>query len=309
MGFNAGMSPDLVKTALDELFFSVFNRTVMPNMADIDQEDVFRQDSTDRGAVITELIADPGMWEERSELEDVHEGTVTSDSARTFTVVNYDKALKISKNLFDDEKWGAVEKMVTAMANKGYLTQRDNGFDVYRGAFATYKTNDGAYIYSDSHTNLNGDTVDNLLTAALAPAALKSAVAMLAEQKDQAGDIVGFDAQCLLVPNKLYDYAVEITESKLIPDKTDNNINAFSAKYNIYVKQSNRLSAAAGGSDTAWYLNASMHPVTRWKRQDIVTDVVDYKYDDKNRYTYKGEFREVYGAYTYEATVGSTGLS
>lgn len=308
-GFNSGYSPDLVYTKLDEVFMSVFNRTVGPQMADIDQEDVFRQDSTDRAKVVTELMADAGMWEERAELGDIHEGTIKSDSSRNFNVVNYDKALKISKNYFDDEQWGTVGKMVTAMANKGFLTSRDNGFDIYRGAFATHTTNDSQYIISDSHTNVNGDTIDNKLTAALAPASLETALYMLQEQKDQAGDIVGHDANVLLVPNRLFPDAVEITESELVANTTDNNLNAFSAKFNLTVKQSNRLSAAAGGSDTAWFLLAREHSITRWIRQAIQTGYVSWEYDDKNRYTYKGEFREVYGAVSYEGIVGSDGTT
>lgn len=309
MGLYSGANPDVVKTELDKLFFSVFNRTVMPNMADVDQDDVFRQDSANNSAVNTENMADGGMWEAKTEQQDVPESTPATESARSFTVASYDQALYISKDYFDDEQWGSVAKMVEAMANKGYLTSRDNGFEVYRGGFATYTTNDSAYIFSDSHTNINGDTVDNLLTAALSPAALKSGVKMLAEQKDQAGDIVGHDARCLLVPNALYDYAVEITESALLADTTDNNVNAFSAKYNLYVKQSNRLSAASGGSDTAWFLLSPDHMLTRWIRQSIITRIIDWQYDSKNRYCYKGNFREVYGCPSYEGICGSTGLT
>jgi len=309
MGLTSGANPDLVKTELDRLFYSVFNRTVMPNMGDIDQNDIFKQDSAKNSAINTENMADAGTWDTKTELQDVPEGTPATETARSFTVADYAQALYITKNFFDDEDWSAVAKMVEAMANKGFLTSRDNGFELYRGAFATYTTNAGDNIFSNTHTNINGDTVDNLLTAALAPAALSTAVAMLAEQVDQAGDIVGHDARVLLVPNRLYEDAVEITESTLKADTTDNNMNVYSAKYNIHIKQSNRLSAAAGGSDTAYYLLADQHNITRWKRQAINTTMVDWKFDSKNRYVYKGDFREVYGCPSYEGLVGSTGLT
>jgi len=308
-GFNTGMSPDLVKTELDRLFLSKFNLKVGPNMADVDQSDIFIQDKTKLGAVKTELMADSGMWDERTELEDVDEGQIKNDSSRLFTVVNWAKSLMISKNLFDDENWGAVRKMITAFGNKGRLTGRDNGFKLYRGAFATYKTNDGQYIISDTHTNINGDTIDNKATAALSPASLKVLIAMLAEQKDQKGDIVGHEGKCLLVPNRLYAYAIEVTKSELVADTTDNNVNTFSSEYNLFVKQSNRLSAAAGGSDTAHFLLAPDHTITRFKRQDIQSEWIDYKFDKKNRFEYKGEFREVYGAVSYEGVCASLGTT
>lgn len=308
-GFNAGLSADLVVTELDRLFMSKFNSKVGPNMADVDQNDIFIQDKTKLGAVNTELMADSGMWDERSELGDVSEGQIENDDARIFTIVNWAKSLMISKNLFNDENWGAVRKMITAFGNKGRLTSRDNGFDIYRGAFATHKTNDGKYIVADDHTNINGDTIDNKATAALSPASLKVLIAMLAEQKDQKGDVVGCEAKCFLVPNRLYAYAVEITKSEKVADTTDNNVNTFSSEYNLYVKQTNRIGAAAGGSDTAHFLLADEHTITRFKRQEMQTDWIDYKFDKKNRYEYKGEFREAYGAVSYEGLVGSTGLS
>lgn len=307
--FNSGYTPDIVKTGLDEVFYSIFAKNVGPNFADVNQEDIFKQDKAKNSAIVTQLIADAGMWDERNEEDEVTEGTISSQSSRTFSVAGYAKTLKPSVELFEDEQWGTVRKMVQAMANKGYLTQKNNGFAIYRGAFATTTTNDAAYLCSDSHTNINGDTVDNLLTAALTPASLKSAIEMAADQRDQAGDRVGFEPKCLLVPNTLFDYAIEITESKLKPDTPDNNVNAFSAKYNLYVKQSNWLNANHGGSDTAWFLLGDNHTITRWIRIAIQTWFKDYTEDSKLRYTYGGRFREVYGAVSYEGLVGSTGLT
>lgn len=308
-GFNSGMSPDLVKTELDELFLSKFNSKVGPNMADVDQSDIFVQSTTKLGAVNTELMDDSGLWEERAELADVPEGSIRNDSGRLFTIVNWAKSLMISKNLFDDEDFGAVRSKVTKFGNKGRLTSRENGFAIYRDAFTTAVTNSGQALISDTQSNINGDTIDNKATAALSPASLKVLIAMLAEQKDQKGDLVGHEAKVMLVPNRLYAFAIEVTKSELVADTTDNNVNTFSSEYNLSVKQTNRIGAANSGSDTAHFLLAEDHTVTRWKRQDMITDWIDYKFDKKNRYEYKGEFREVYGAVSYEGIVGSTGLT
>jgi hypothetical protein len=309
MAFSQGLLPDVVKTGLDEVFYSKFNREIGPNYADINQNDIFKQDEAKNSAVITEILADAGMFDSKTELADVSEGTIKSGSSRTFTVVTYAKTIKPTSEMFEDEEWSTVKEMVNKMGLKGYLTQKKNGFDIYRGAFATHKTNDGQYVVSDTHTNLNGDTIDNKLTAALAVASLKSAIQMLVEQKDEAGDNVGHEARCLLVPTALYDTAVEITESRLKADTTDNNVNAFSAKYNLYVKQSNWLNAANSGSDTAWFLLGEDHTIKRWVRKAIETWYKEPKYDDKLRHTYGARFREVYGAVSYEAVVGSLGTT
>jgi hypothetical protein len=307
--FNSGLNPDIVKTGLNKVFFSSFQRNVGPNFADVTQDDIFKQDTAKNSAVVTAISGGGGMWDERNEEDELVEGTVTTQDKRTFSVAGYAKTLKPSVELFEDEEWGVVKTMVKKMAEKGYLTQKNSGFAIYRGAFATATTNDGAYLCSDSHTNVNGDTVDNLLTAALSPAALKSAIEMAADQHDQEGDRVGFEPKCLLVPNTLFDYAIEITESKLKPDSLDNNVNAFSSKYNLYVKQSNWLNANHGGSDTAWFLLGDNHTVTRWVRKAIETWFKNYTDDAKLRYTFGGRFREVYGAVSYEGLVGSTGAA
>ena len=306
-GLNKGLAPDFVLSGLDRVFFSAFNQTPGPEYADVSDDMVFKQDNTDRGGVITEQMADAGMWEERQELEDVSEGTIYDGTKRTFTVANFAKSLMISKHYFDDDQYGTVKRMVKKMANKGLLTKRKKAFEIYRNAFTTTLTNSGTALISDSHTTLSGATVDNKLTAPLSETSLDLALNMLIEQKDEAGDNVGHEAYCLLVPNRLYSDAVKILEAELEPGSANNDPNVFSTKYGIYLKQTNWIGATNSGSDTAWFLLAKDHTVSRWKRQEIVTDIVDYKYDKKNRYEYKAEYREVYGAISFEGIVGSTG--
>jgi len=178
---------------------------------------------------------------------------------------------------------------------------------VYRLGFTTALTADGAALFSDTHTNLNGDTVDNLETGALSESMLNTMITKLMEQKDQAGVIRGHMPNCLLVPPKLFKTAVEITDSELRSGTGNNDLNVYSAKYGIYVKQSPYLGAAAGGSDTAFFLLAKNHQVHRFMRQDLVTSLINWDLQRNNNYIYKGEFREVIGAMTYEGSVASTG--
>lgn len=309
MSLHKGLAPDMVLSGLDEVFFSAFNREPMPNMADVEDDMIFRQDSTDRSGVITEEMKDAGMWEQRAELEDLPEGSIHADNKRTFTVVNFAQSLPISKHYFDDEQYGTVREAVTKMGLKGMLTKRKKGFEVYRNAFTTTLTNNGTALISNSHTNLNGDTIDNLLTDALSESSLNDAINMLLEQKDNAGDNVGFEPYCLLVPNRLYKKAAEILESELRSGTGNNDMNVYSNKYGIYLKQSNWIGAANGGSDTAWFLLAKDHTIKRWVRQSIITDLVDYKYSSNFVYNYKAEYREVYGAISYEGIVGSNGTT
>lgn len=308
MAFTANANPDIVKTLLDELFLAKFNEASGPNMAKTTDSMIFRQSSTDMAGINTEVMSDGGSWEQTEESEDLTESTPKTGDARFFKVSKYAQSLPITKEMLDDNQFEAVARQVEAMARKGRLTDEKVGFGLYRGGFTTTLTNAGVALFSDSHTNLNGDTVDNLGAAsALSESTLNDGIVALMEQKDQAGDIVGYEPNCLLVAPALFKKACEITESELRSGTGNNDINVYSSKYGIYVKQSRYLGAAAGGSDTAYFLLSKDHNITRWERQGIETDYVDYKFSSNDTAYYKGRYRNVYGALSYEGVWASAG--
>jgi len=188
-------------------------------------------------------------------------------------------------------------------------TRNKNAMNAYRSGFTTFQTNDNVALFADNHKTLNGDTIDNKGTAALSETSLFDATVILSEMKAQDGEIAGCVPKVLLVCPKLFKLACEITKSTLRSNTPNNDMNIFySDLYNIEVRQSNFLGAASGGSDTAWFLLGDTHSITRWVREDIWTDVIDYKYQRNNNYIYKGGYREVVGAMDYVGAYGSTGV-
>lgn len=304
---NSGLSPNVVKTALDKVFMQSFNGRSHPGHVDATSSIVFKQDSTDKAAVITEVFKGTGLWGERAEQADVPQAESRVGNQKTFTVTNFAQSLDISKNFFDDDQHTVYEKMVADMAETGRITRDTNAFAIFRNAFTTALTNDGVALISDSHTTLNGDTVDNKGTAALTDTSLNAGIVNLAEQKAQDGTIRGSLPRTLLVPPALFKTACELVEAEYRPGTDYNDINVFSVKYGINVATSPYIGAAAGGSDTAWYLLGDNSAIYRWVRQAVQTDLVEYKYQRNNNYIYKGEFREVVGAIDYAGLYGSTG--
>jgi hypothetical protein len=67
------------------------------------------------------------------------------------------------------------------------------------------------------------------------------------------------------------------------------------------------LSAAAGGSDTAWFLMSRNHSVTRLIRQGIQTALRDWTYSNNRSYLYQANFREAVYVPDYVGIYGSTG--
>jgi phage major head subunit gpT-like protein len=308
---TSALNPNVVKTALDTVFMQEFNGRTHPGYVDATSPSVFKQDTIDRAAAIAETFRGTGLWEAKAEEADVKSGAVKVGNTQTFIVSEYAKSIDISKNFFDDEQHGVYEKMVRDMGETGRITRDMNAFGLYRGAFTTTLTADGKALVADDHVTQSGATIDNRIASnpVLAEASLNTGIIMMVEQKAEDGTVRGQMPEVLLVPPALFKLACEITESELRSGTANNDMNVYSVKYGITVATSPYLGAAAGGSDTAWFLLGRNHSVTRWVRQGIVTDLVDYKFQRNNNYIYKASFREALGAYNYTGVVGSTGLA
>jgi hypothetical protein len=303
--FSSGANPNVVKTALDDVFDQAHNVKLHPQYADATTRAIFHQDTADNAAVIWEQFKGAGLWQTKLEEQDVPEGTPNIGGQKTFTVTEYAQRIEIPKNFFDDNMHGAYEKMVRDFARKAIQTRDSNAFAVFRNAFTTATTYDGTAFISDSHTNRGGYTIDNKASGALSETSLNTMIIQLLELKSQDGVVGGSVPTCLLVPPALYKTACEITESKLRSGTTDNDMNVYSDKYGIRVYTSQFLGAAAGGSDTAYYLLSDDHSVYRFVRQGVETTLVDWRNALNNNYIYKGTFRETVGAFSFEGIVGA----
>lgn len=310
MSLNSALSPNVVKTALDDVYMSGFNIQEHPGYATAETAGVFNQDTADSSAVIMELFGGVGAWEQTAEEQDLPQGNPRIKNQKTFSVLKFAKSVNIPKEFFDDQKHSSYEKMVMNFATRGRTARDKNAFNIFRGAFDSVTTADGSYLVADDHTTVSGETVDNKLTAALSDSSLDTAMAMLAEQKAQDGEIDGHVASTLVVPVKLFKEACEITKSELQAGTANNDMNYYSNLYpGLQVVTSPYIGAAAGGSDTAWFLLSKTHGITRWVREGVNTDLIDFRYTDNDVYKYKGRFREVCGAMSYEGIVGSTGAA
>ena len=306
--YNSSQATNVVKTALDFVFDAEFGLETLPGYATVETAGIFMQESTDRAAVIGEQFMGAGYFEERAEMQDVPSGSARVGNQKTFNVVNYSKSIDISKNLMDDDQHSTIDKLVRNMARNARLTKSKNAFKVFNDGFTTALTNDAVALFSNSHITLGGDTVDNLETGVLSEANLDVAIQSLINQKTQDGTLGGHEAAVLLVPPALFKTAVIITKSELRSGTANNDLNYYSMMYpGLQVFQTPFIGAGYGGSDTAWFLLSKDHSIMRYVRQDVVTDLVDYRTQRNNNYIYKAEYREVVGAFSWEGVVGSNG--
>lgn len=292
---------------MDSVFFQRFNATPGPQFTSAQDNMVFQQESSDRAAEIVEVFKGVGLWEDTSEQGEYKGDTPLVTDQITFTHARMTKKFHITEEMIEDDQHSVVKKAISQMGTKGRVTQNSEAMKIYRDAEDVTLTADGAYLLSAAHSNIAGDTIDNTVSGALTEDTLEEGVKLLVEQKDQAGDIIGHEARTLLVPPELFKEAVVITESRLEANTTDNNLNVFSAKYGIVIRQSQYLGLAATGKDDHWFLLGDYHSVMRFKRVPIQTRLLDGAYQDNGDSVYRGRYREVYGAISYEAIVGFEG--
>jgi hypothetical protein len=307
---NSGNNADVVLTKLDKVFKGPFDVRNKPGYASSQTAILFNQDTTDRAEVQTEVTLPPGQFSSHLEEQEVEVATVRTDNYQTHTIVNYKKALKIPVEFFDDDQHNVVDDTIRLVGTRAMTTQDKAALAVYRDGFTSVTTGDGSTVFANTHTTLNGGTVDNLEITAFSQDTMEVLDRRLLEQPHEDDDLAAHSTAFLLVPPALWPDANEITRSTLKSDTGNNALNYFSLTYpGMQVFQSPYLGSAYGGSNTAAFVGSQMHTVTRIVREELVTRLVDWTFDDQDRYTYKSKFREVDTVVAFWGLVATLGTS
>ena len=272
-----------------------FEETLQPGYVNALSSLIFHQDSTTKNAEQEEVFMGTGKWQEREEEQDVHSDISRIANKQTFTTKEFADSIKIPRRFYADAMHGSIDKMVKEFGEMGRISRDDNAIKFYRNAFTTSLTADGVAFGSNSHKNINGDTIDNLETAALDEGDFNTMIIKLAEMKNQRGIVRGYQPNVLFVPITLFKTAAEILDSQLKSGTTDNDNNIYLTKYGIALATSPYLGAAAGGSDSAFFLLSKNHSVRRWVREAVDTRLIPWEQTTNNNYVYKGFFREMVG--------------
>lgn len=307
--FTEAQNFSIVQTELDKVFFQQFDYDeTFPGVAHATTAEIFKPQDTTHAAWIQSINKGSGLFPAIGETATVPLSTPAVRNKQTTRILTFAQGIDISKQLFDDNMHGVWAEDVRDFAQKAKDTQDFNAFRIFRNGFTTELTADGVSFFNASHPLIGGGTQSNLATGALSPSTLNSAMVNLLEQKDQSGVIRGSSPAILLVPPALWKHAREITDSALIADSAQNNVNVYRSALGITVWTSHWLGAVAGGSDTAWFLLAKRHGVTRLIRQGLETALTDWRYSNNLTYRYQANFREEVFVADYAGAVGSTGL-
>lgn len=308
--FTEAQNFSIVQTELDKVFFQEFDlNETFPGIARATTGEIFRPQETTHAAWIQSINKGSGLFSAIGETVTVPLSTPHVTNKQTTQILTFAQGINISKQLFDDNMHGVWAEDVRDFATKAKLTQDYTAFSLFRSGFTTALTADGVSIFNAAHPLIGGGTQSNLGTAALSPDSLNTALVNLTQQKDQSGVIRGSSPKTLLVPLAVWKHAVEITDSALIADSAQNNVNVYRSALGITVWTSPYLGTVAGGSDTAWFLLAQRHGFTRLIRQGIETALTNWTFSKDLTYFYQANFRENYFCADYAGSFGSTGVA
>lgn len=303
---SSGPSNILVKTALDNLVDGMKMQIARTGKADATDPVVFTQDTASNAAVVTSVIGGGGYFTKSTDDLTPRKSTVKRAAfPKTTLIADFSKDLDIPRTFMADQQQSAVSKSVN-QETRTWLASRDrNAAQVYALGFTTQTTIDGAALFSNSHTNQNGDTIDNLETGVLNDTNLNVCVNSLRTQVNQAGVKVGYEPDFLFTPSLLHQTGMATAKSVLRAGTGNNDLNYWSEMYpGMKVVYSPFLDET---STTAYFIGAQGHGVTRFVREAFFTDLVDWKTQRNDVYIYKMRAREEVDAIEYSALVGSNG--
>lgn len=257
-----------------------------------------------------------GDWTARaSETDTVDYKKLSAGLERTYTHEAFTQGFMIGRELYDDDQYRQMDKMPRAMARSGRakiekdaVTLFKNGFSADVGSVGASAIYDGKALFANDHPLVDAaGTGDNLTTGALDATTLKNALTLMREIPDEAGNLAQFIPNRLVIPPALEDVAIRVTQSDKVSGSGNNDTNKYLNGYGLEIVVMDYLSAAAGGSDTHWFLqDGARHEANFFWRIKP-----EFKWDedfDSFVAKYRGYMRYSYGVSDWRGIVGSTGI-
>ena len=307
-GLNRDTSPDLelVKTALDKIRDEQVLKNARTGKAEATDPVVFTQDVATNAAVVSTTQGGGGYFAKTTDdLATRKTSALKSPAPKTTIIAEFNDGVEIARTFMADQQHSSVAKAIRARTGAWMASRDRNAFNVWANGFGTTDTIDGVDLFSASHINDNGDTVDNLESGALTDTTLNTSIVTLRNQLNQSGVKVGYEPDFLLTSNSGHKNAMTVAKSVLRSGTGNNDLNYYSelfpgmkVVYNQFLDDT---------STTAYFIGAQGHGVTRFVREDLWTKLVGWETQKNNVYIYKMGAREEVDAIEYSGTLGSTG--
>lgn len=304
-GSAIATSGNLVTTILDRLFTGAASEAREGKATALDPL-VFNQDTATNAAVNSTVQGGGGYFQTTlNDLVPMPNATVSAANTKVTAIQEFRQELAISRTFMEDQQLGSVMKAVEDRGKAWAQTRDLKAFNVYALGFTTQQTIDGTTVFSDTHTNQNGDTVDNKSTLSLSDDNLNTNIVALRNQYAQGGYLQGYDPDFLLLPNQLHRTGTQITKSVLRAGTGNNDLNYWSDIYPGMKVMYNAFLDIT--STTAYFVGAKNHGIKRFSREGFTSTFVPWQYQGNNQNLYKMISREAVDSIYYNGLQGSTG--
>lgn len=317
--FNTSPNLELVKTSLDTIRDGSLLTKDNNGKADATDPMVFNQRSVDRAAWVTTVLGGGGYFKKTVTgiAQDITAKKTALKAAftpKTTIIAEFNLDVPISRSFMMDQQHDSVGATIRQATQEWAASRDKNAFAFYAGGFGTTLTTtigDAVALFSNSHLNANGDTVDNLETGAMSDANLNTVVVSLRGQVAQSGVIVGYEPKFILTGSTLHHDATIVAKSVLRSGTGNNDLNYFSEMYPGAKVVWNQFVDNSGFTNqtTMFFVGSNDHGVVRMEREALSTTLVGWESDPNDEYKYKMRAREEVDTIEYAGLVGSNGTT
>ena len=206
----------------------------------------------------------------------------------TYTHRKFGAATSVSQELYEDDQFGVIFRRARDLANEKIRTNEQIAADIFNygfttggGGYAPFTGPDALALFSTAHTREDGGaTQSNSITGDLNEENLENVLVSMRQTLDGKGQGMLIEPDTLLVPPALEKEAYILLNSQGRVGTANNDINPYKGRLDI--KCWNYLSAAFGGSDTAWFVyDRKVHQLTWFNRSDRGIEGPDWDFDTK----------------------------
>lgn len=264
---------------------------------------VFNVLSSERAYEEDIVFAGLGPLQEKPEGANVLYDDPIQGAAVRYTHRVWALGFRVTREMYDDDLYGLVKRVVTALARSAHHTIETVAFDVLNNGFTTQLVEDGLSLFHTAHTMKDGSTQSNrsATSADLTVDSLQQAIDSFERHEDHRSLPMALRARTLQIPPELKWKARELLNSTERPDTSDRAINALYEEGMTY-KVSHYLDSTSN-----WFLlaNQDEHDLKFYRRDGVEFSSTD-DFDSGDMKS-KARTRCSAGATVWQGTWGSLG--
>lgn len=257
---------------LDPSFRTIAHNTEKQFVSKVDQ--VFRMNTSDKAFEKDTSVSGLGRLTQIAELEPIQFESPVNGYPVTYTHLTFAKGEAISQQMYDDDSYNVIKRAPRRLMDAKMRTREFFAADIFNygftyggGGSTFFNGGDGKALFATDHPIRSGGSQSNMTTMDLDEDALETAILAMTSTKDNKGELQVMNPDTLLVPRALEKEARILLDSQQRSGTGNNDINPYKGAMKLVVWD--HLGAAAGGSDTAWFvLDSSQHELNWFTRQD-----------------------------------------